>query len=492
MQKLLLILIFFVIQSLFGQNEIDITNQVENYLSSSVENGYSCSLLVAKEGKILLSKGYGWANRAAKISCTPSTVFNIGSVTKQFTATAILKLVEDGKLKLTDRLGDFYEQSSEDKKEITIHQLLTHTSGIDPATGGFRYDEASKEQFLKEFFKSELMYAPGTKHTYANANYIMLAAVIEIAANQTYESYLQENFWKPLGMNDTGYKNIDFDKEKLAHGYYFHYSSGEWKDWGVTQDYLPNNNKHWYSIGKGDVYSTIEDLYKWHKALEQNKVLTEESKKLMETAQVAENADGTSFYGYGWAIFNSGANKKTVTHNGSNGIYFADFIRLVDEDIVVIALSNSRLNQESENVAWEIVKMFHKPDYLPKPIPKNTYELVFDFMRSHSVRNVNQLPAFLEDNTGSILNDKAIMNRIGFNQITLNRNTEWGIALLKLNTTLFPKDGNLWDSLGAGYFLLGEMKLAKESFEKAVELGKGKECYWCENSEKHLKQINSN
>tara|TARA_B110000027_G_C16105995_1_gene295324 strand:- start:641 stop:1840 length:1200 start_codon:yes stop_codon:yes gene_type:complete len=384
-------LFFYEARGQHNENRDTIINHIDNYLNNSVLNGYSGSVLVAKDGEVLLSKGYGWADRNKKILNKASTVFNIGSVTKQFTAAAILKLVENNKMNTSDKIIKYFPHAPSDKQNITIHQLLTHTTGISPQTGGFRYNEASKEQFLDIFFQSELMYKPGTKHTYANANYIILAAIIEKISQQEYETFLRENLWNPLNMNHTGYKSINFNSEQLAHGYYFHYTDGEWKDWGTTQKYLPYSKNHWYSIGKGDIYSTVEDLYTWHLAIEHNKVLKAETRKLMETAFVPENEAQTSFYGYGWAIINSSSDSKIVAHNGSNGIYFADFIRNVEDDIVVITLSNVILNPQSENVAWEIASMVSNVKHKAQVMPKNTYDLVFDFIRIHPIKQINCL-----------------------------------------------------------------------------------------------------
>jgi len=470
-------------------NPKDTFTKIDNYLNSSVTNGYSGSVLVAKDGEIILSKGYGWANRSKKIANKPSTVFNIGSVTKQFTAAAILKLLEQNKLNTSDEIEKYFPLAPSDKKHISIHQLLTHTSGISPRTGGFRYNEASKEQFLEDFFQSELMYEPGTKHTYANANYILLSAIIEEVSQQDYESFLREYFWTPLQMNHTGYKSINFNSEQLANGYYFHYTDGEWKDWGTTQEHLPFTNRHWYSIGKGDIYSTVEDLYTWNQALEKNKILSAETKKLMETAYVPENEEITSFYGYGWAIFNSSKNTKIVAHNGSNGIYFADFVRYMEENVVVIVLSNVILNQKSENAAWEIASMVLDDAYLSQPIPKNTFELVFDFIRANSPEKANQLPQYIKTQTGTSLNDKAVLNRIGNKQVSEKTNTDWGLALLKLNVNLFADDGNLWDSLGEAYYIIKDKDNAIKSFKRAIELKPETNCYWCKNSTNRLLEL---
>jgi CubicO group peptidase (beta-lactamase class C family) len=310
----------------------DLALRIDTYLTQSTENGFSGSALVAVEGQIILSKGYGWADRDRKIPNTSSTVFNIGSITKQFTAAGILKLMEQEKLNLSGKIERFFPEAPDDKKNITLHHLLTHTSGISPATGGFRYNEAVKEQFLEKFFQSELLSQPGEHYRYANANYIMLTAILEKVSGLEYASFLRTSLWEPANLERTGYKSFLFPSDDFAHGYFYHYSSGAWKDWGITQDHLTDTKNHWYSIGKGDLYSTVEDLYKWHQALEGDNVLHAETRTLMESPYVAEDESNRSHYGYGWAIFKSPSGSKIITHNGSNHINFADLIRFVEKD----------------------------------------------------------------------------------------------------------------------------------------------------------------
>lgn len=465
-------------------------DRIDQYLQASVANGFSASVLVAQNGEILLSKGYGYADRNRKIPNTPSTVFNIGSVTKQFTAAGILKLSEQKRLSLSDSLYTFFPNIPSDKASITLHQLLTHTSGISPASGGFRYHSAEKEVAIREILSTELPYPSGTKHTYANANYILLAAIIELTANLDYESFLINNFFEPLQMNHTGYRNLNEENTVIAHGYYFDDTQGNWQDWGITKGHLPEGKNHWYSIGKGDIQSSVIDLYKWHIALQNNLLLTPKSKALLEHPHVPENDESTSFYGYGWAIFKNSKNRKIVTHNGSNGIYFADFIRLIEDDLVIIVLANKRLNTNSENVAWEIARMALTPDYQPKPIGKNTHELVFDFIRNNNQNKSAELIPLLKEHIQKEQIDKSIFNRIGYKQIAEGQDPAWGIELLRLNTLLYPEDGNLWDSLGEGYFLLNENQNAKTSFQKALDLKPEENCYWCEHAIDRLKEIN--
>ena len=469
--------------SAFSQNtNKELINKIDSYLESSVTNGFSGAVLVSKRGEIILSKGYGWADRENKIPNSPSTVFNIGSVTKQFTASAILKLVEQGKIKTSDKISSYFTQTPIDKRDITIHQLLTHTSGVSNRTGGFRYDEASKEQFLKEFFESELHSKPGKKYQYANANYIMLTVILELVSGQTYSSFLKEHLFEPAQMKSTGYKSINFSTERLAHGYYYNIDGEKWADWGTTQQHLPYNNEHWYSIGKGDIHSTIEDLYKWHNALKNNVVLTKKTRKIQETAYVAENDKMTSYYGYGWAISHSNRDTKIVAHNGSNGLYFADFVRFIDDDVVVIYITNAFLGSESEYVAREIGKMIFNTNYTAAPISKNSYQLIHEFMKTNPSTNAEKLPDFLKKELKIEFNDHAILNRIGYSRLKKEDQSGWALELFKLNVKLFPEDGNLWDSLGEAYLKYNQKEKAIKSYTTAVELGS-------EGSKKALKNL---
>ena len=286
-------------------------------------------------------------------------------------------------------------------------------------------------------------------------------------------------------MNSTGYKSINFSTERLAHGYYYNRDDEQWTDWGTTQQHLPYNDKHWYSIGKGDIHSTIEDLYKWHVALNDDVVLTSKTREMQETAYVAENDKKTSFYGYGWAISKSDRGTKIVAHNGSNGLYFADFVRFIDDDVVVIYITNAFLGPESENVAREIGKMIFDSNYTAIPISRNIYELVQEFMKTNPSSNAEKLPAFLKDNLNYELSNHAILNQLGYSRLKKEDKPGWALELFKLNVKLFPEDGNLWDSLGEAYLKYDKKEEAIKSYTKAVELGS-------EGSKKVLDKLSEN
>jgi len=184
-----------------------------------------------------------------------------------------------------------------------------------------------------------------------------------------------------------------------------------------------------------------------------------------------KNDRATSHYGYGWAVFNSDRDSKVVTHNGSNGIYFADFIRFIDEDVVIIYLTNTILGNDTENVGWEISKMIFNPKYEAHPVSKNMYELVFEFIKTNELASAQMLPSYLTNELGKKFDDHSVLNRYGYRILEKENEPGWAMELFKLNVQLFPEDGNLWDSLGEAYLKYGEKKQAIESYKKAVELG---------------------
>jgi CubicO group peptidase (beta-lactamase class C family) len=241
--------------------------RIDTFLSAAEPNHFSGAVLVAKGDEVLFSRGYGYADYESGVKVSPETVFNIGSVTKQFTAAAVLKLVEQDKLRLGDTLGDLFDGVPEDKAGITVHQLLTHTAGISRQDLGFRYDQASKEDFLTAFFASTLATEPGTRHTYANTGYILLAAIVEQVSGQPFEDYLQQYLLEPAGLSQTGYLLPDWRAGRIANGYYFDLETAAWKSWGTTFQQWGEGPVTWFGIGKGDLHSTTGDLYNWHKAL---------------------------------------------------------------------------------------------------------------------------------------------------------------------------------------------------------------------------------
>lgn len=333
--------------------------QLDVHMSRLEAYGFSGSLLVAKGGEVILDKGYGFADAQGKVPFTADTAFDVGSITKQFTAAAILKLEMQGKLGVGDPISRWFEGVPDDKKGITLHHLLTHSAGLDDIFGD-DYDEMPRDRLVKAVLGSKLLWAPGTRYQYSNAGYSLLAAIVELASGKPYEEYLRENLWKPVGMARTGYRLQE--KGPLAHGV-----TGEGKDWGTPLDKAWAPDGPWWNLrGNGGVLSTTGDLYKWHRALEGDGILTEEAKRKMFTPHVPEDEEGRSHYGYGWAIFKTARNTRLVAHNGGNGIFNADFRRYLDDGVVLIIGSN-RQDFLSIPAVGPLTRMIFNADYSAPP-----------------------------------------------------------------------------------------------------------------------------
>jgi len=238
---------------------------------------FSGSVLIAKGDEVLVRKGYGLANIEIDVPNTPKTKFRLGSVTKQFTAMAILQLQEDELLSVNDPLSKFIPDYPEGDK-ITIHHLLTHTSGIPNLTDFPELEKIKKiktpiEEIIKIFKNEQLEFAPGEKHQYSNSGYTLLGYIIEKASGKTYEEYLKENIFIPLNMKDSGYDHYNTVLLNRASGY----SPG--KDGIVNAKYIDMS----IPFGGGCLYSTVGDMYLWDRALYTDKLLSESSLNEMFT-----------------------------------------------------------------------------------------------------------------------------------------------------------------------------------------------------------------
>lgn len=317
----------------------EIAARVDDFLTAA---GVTGGVLLAKDGKVILRKGYGWANDERKIPMTTKSVFDIGSVTKQFTATAILKLEEQGKLKVTDPITKFFKDVPENKWNITVHQLLTHTAGFGHEVETTKFP--TRDEMVRAALDSKLKLKPGEKFSYSNAGYSLLGAIIEIVSGMPYENYLHKYLWQPAGMYKTGNLLPNFSQNELAHGYDI---SGEL---GLSQDkWWDKDGPFWGGRGAGYILSTLEDLYKWHLALEGNKILSKESKQKLYTPYAPfkdrkESRDQEEYwdYGYGWAIFKTPRGTRLIEHTGGNSIVSTDFLRYVDEGVVIIFFTSER------------------------------------------------------------------------------------------------------------------------------------------------------
>lgn len=366
MQRISLMIVLFTLLVSCGpsatkQESEPAKSRLEAYIGECDHNGLSASILVAQNGEILYNGGVGQRNKAQNLPVTKETIFTTGSLTKQFTATAILKLQEQGLLSVNDRITHFFEDVPGDKQNITVHQLLTHSSGIIGNLGyGVDFEPIPKEEFLSRVFKSPLDFEPGTQFSYSNVGYSLLAMIIEKVTQTDYETWLQENLFREAGMKHTGYLLPKWDTTQMAHGY----KCGE--DWGtlIRKWQADSNQVSWHLKGNGGILSNPSDLYKWYLALTQNKIISKESVDQLTFPHIKEDPSGSSYYAYGWTIFNSDRNTKMIAHNGSNGVFYADFIQLPAENTVIIYMTNE-LRYDTRIVAWEIEQLLFNEHHNP-------------------------------------------------------------------------------------------------------------------------------
>ncbi len=318
----------------------DTSKIIDSYLTKlAEEKNFSGGLLIIKDGKKIFSKGYGWANKENKIPFTSSTLASMGSITKAFTATAILKLVEQNKLSVEDSLKKYFPAIPADKASITIHQLLTHSSGFHEflKQDGGDYEKIGTDEFLKRAFAEPLAFKPGEKAVYTNVGMSILAIVVEKISGLDYEAFLKKNIFEPIGITKIGYRYPAANDDTVAIGY----QNG--KVWGTHQQRFQQagGGPFWNLKGNGGLEVSLDEMFVWANSFTNYTVLNDSSVKKMFNPHIIEDGyDGMSSLGYGCNISKSRRNTKMIDNGGSNGIYFARLIRLPEEGVVFYMVTN--------------------------------------------------------------------------------------------------------------------------------------------------------
>jgi len=353
-----------------------LTEKLDRWLVAANFHG---SVLVARGGTVVLRKGYGMADRESGVPYDADTVFSVGSITKQFTAAAILKLEMQGKLHVEDSIAKYLPGVPDDKKPITLHQLLTHTAGLESDFAG-DYEPVSRDEYVKRILASKLRGKPGETFFYANSGYSLLGAIVEIVSGVPYEKYLRENLFLPAGMRDTGYKLPQWPQARIAVGYH------DGKRWGrITEKPWAADGPYWALRANGGIHATLDDLLRWHVALTGDTILSAAEKAKMFRAQVSEGPGAETSYGYGWSIGKSAWGGRLIEHNGGNGTTYADFLRYVDDDLVVI-LSTNDSQVRGGRLSHALGRMAHGDDVPPLSPPGAALKPLSDSGRDAVIR----------------------------------------------------------------------------------------------------------
>ncbi|MEO6539951.1 MAG: serine hydrolase domain-containing protein [Ferruginibacter sp.] len=318
-----------------------LTGHLSDYLNTVNAFGFSGAVLIAKGDRILISNGYGWSDEKKAIPITSNTFFDIASFVKAFTATAIMQLEERGKLKLTDTITKYFKDLPKDKSNITIHNLLIHTSGLvyddfyDQISQAARDSIKDRDLYIKRILSFPVGYETGKGRSYSNTGFAILAAIIEIISGKSYEEYIRENLFKPAGMKETGYF-IPEDLRRVSHGY----NDGP-TDYGfpwTTQ--WEGHRPLWDLMGNGGMLSTLDDMYKWAVALKGDKLINQESKDKMFTRYTVQAGQA-----YGWTRNEDELTKAIYLSKDGDAVpqgWNMDFRWYINENLLFIILSNQR------------------------------------------------------------------------------------------------------------------------------------------------------
>jgi CubicO group peptidase (beta-lactamase class C family) len=310
-------------------------------------------VLVARKGDVIYRKALGMANIELGVPMKEEMVFNIGSITKQFTAVAILQLMERGRLSLQDEVTKYLPDYPAGGQKMTVENLLTHTAGI-PASAPEamlslqgRKDLVSLREIIATFKSRPLDFAPGTRWSYSNNGYMLLGAIIEKVSGVSYPEYLEKNIFKPAGMTQTLFGDDQIIIKNRAASYV--YSRAESRFLNAINDKVET------AYSAGAIQSTAADLFKWHQALHSHRLITRESLEKAQTEYKLPGGKGTH-YGYGWFIGNI-QGSPLVEHGGNMGGFMSHAIYLPREDVFVAVLYNFRAARLPEFLAGDLAAL---------------------------------------------------------------------------------------------------------------------------------------
>lgn len=442
----------------FSQNKAE---KIDALMRQYVENReFNGSVLVAENGKVLFKKGYGMANMEWNIPNAPDTKFRLGSVTKQFTAFLIMQLVDQGKLKVNEKITTYLpEYPKETGDKITIHHLLTHTSGIPNYTAFPKFFEnesrnpSPPDVFVKKFADKSLDFEPGSTFSYSNSGYFLLGVIIEKVTGKPYAEVLQTALLTPAQLKDTGYDMPGPILPKRAAAYEKKGSSY------VNAPYLDMTIPY----AAGSLYSTVEDLYRWDQILHTDKLLSASSKKALFTPFLAR-------YAYGWTVGNAkiGGKKDSVSlvsHGGGINGFNTLFTRIPKDRHVIVLLNNTGGTKLGSMQANILNILYDQPVEKPKKPLAAAFQQTL--ATASLEKAVHQFQTLKGDKAYSLNEDE--MNSLGYELMQEGKMNE-ALAVFNLNVEEFPKSFNVYDSRGEAYMTSGDKAKAIRDYKKLVEL----------------------
>ena len=468
MKRMLITLLLLAALPAKADRAADIDRLARRYHALGQLDG---SVLVADHGKVVYHRAFGLANREWQIPHSTDTAFRVASLTKQFTATLVMQLAEQGKLRLEDPIGKYVpELSPEIGKRVTLHHLLNHTSGIVdyanyPGFWANRLGEKVPKADFLAIMNRPLEFEPGSQGHYSSSNYTLLGWVIEKQTGKTYSEALDSMILRPAGMQRTAYDAPERIIPRKASGYVR--ALGEYRP--ADPLWIPN-------VGAGGgVASTTGDFFKLDRALAGNALLKPESKRQMFTAYIKDDVWGDLGYGYGWLVGtrNIAGKPRRVHEHGGNANGFRTLVTRYPEDGKLVVIF---LNEGNGNKGPEIYRMrrdftdalYGQAVALPRPSLNEL--LAAEIRQAGADAALARFDALLAQSDKPENGDS--LNRLAYQYAEAGQATT-GISILLRASELFPQDGNLHDSMGELYLALGDKAKAIAAYRRALELDPG-------------------
>jgi len=350
-------------------------DEVDDYVERQLRQLHipGLSLAVVRNGKVIKARGYGLANTEKNVPSTKDTVYEIGSITKQFTATAVMMLVEEGKVSLDDKITEYFPMAPETWSRITVRHLLTHTSGIQnhvavPDFPNLSQTNLTRDQLIKLFYKLPLEFQPGETWAYDNTGYYLLGIIVEKASGKSFWQFLDERIFRPVGMTST--RNTDAQPIVTNRASGYEWVNNKFERRPVLAPFI--------AFSAGAILSNVEDMAKWDTALYTERLLKRSSLEQMWTpAKTNEGALASFNYGYGWFI-DSYHGHRVVQHSGGTPGFSSAIYRFTEDRLTVIVLTNHAdriLDQLVIDIAGIYEAVLKRADGKTDPDPQRSLRL---------------------------------------------------------------------------------------------------------------------
>ncbi|UCG91410.1 MAG: serine hydrolase [candidate division WOR-3 bacterium] len=473
-RKLLVLLIsaFWVILSIFNQSckAEDKAKRIDELMTYCYDaDMFNGTVLVAHDGEVVYKNAFGYANFDNMETLKVNSAFCIGSIGKQFTGMAVMILKERNELDYEDKLSDYFPEFPDYADKITIRHLLNHTSGIPnwmnfsvfrARPGDFKDDITNKDIFDFLIQQESLDFEPGTKYSYSNSGYVLLAMIVEKVSGEPFYKFMEDNIFGPLDMKNTLVWNDT--KPEIPDKTIGYSQFGEKDDYNIL------------TSGAGSIYSTIEDLYKWDQGLYTEKLVSQETLKEAFTPGLLNDGtpsrtlgDSTWGYGFGWLLRKNNL-ENIVWHDGGFNGFNAIFYRELNKREVIIFLTNKGTPWQLYPVHDAVKSILRGESYkFPRiPIGIKMKNLIDE---NGVIESINKYHELRKTHVGKYDFSEDHLNSLGYYYLNNQRFIEAKVVL-KLNVEMYPNSSNAYDSYGEACMLNGDYDEAIKNYKRSLEL----------------------